>query len=164
MRWLPLASALLLLTGCFGDDSGRDPSAEFVKQVNAICRESDTRFAALGKPPGPRTAAYRQYVRNAEAVASDVSAKFRRLDAPRDLEPVLRQWRNEIDVLSRRTAAFQRASAKVEADAGTGARADAHFDAYSKTYAAMSASQKRLRRLTRRAGMTDCYETARSSP
>jgi hypothetical protein len=162
MRRFPVALAVLLLTGCFGDGGDPQPgtSADFVKQVNRICRESDIRFKALGKPPERDTPSYAQYVRDTQTIVTEVTAKVRRVPASRDLDPLLRQWRKEIDVLLRRGRSVRRATARVDADrraSRLSSRAyEAHLEASIKALGLLQASVGRLDRLTRRAGLTEC--------
>lgn len=162
MRSLPLVLAVLLLTGCFGDggDSRGGASADFAKQVNGVCRESNNRFKALGKPPERDTPSYAQYVRHTRTIAREVGAKMRRLRVPRNVDPVLRQWRRQIDVLSRQSASVGRATAQLEADIRadrlSGPESDAHLDALSKAEGDLIATTERLDRLSRRAGLTEC--------
>ena len=149
---MPLVCAVLLLSACFHQSE----SEEYAAEVEAICRESDARFEALGKPPTGGTAAYARYVRRAEAIATDVSARMKGVDVPRDLDSDLREWRNQTDVVSRRAAAVKKASAKVDAALRGERVSDSDTNALAAANRALLASTERLDRLTRRAGLDDC--------
>jgi hypothetical protein len=162
VRWVLLAVALLLTTGCF--DSDRDQTelltrVEYVKQANAICRDWGARIDALGKAPAGRRAR-EKHGRRAGALARAKLAELRRLRAPPRLQPMVREFQTKVLTLARQSGRHAKALAKVEADIRnrrfSSAQAKAHLQALTKAQRALLATIEQMRDLLRRLGLTDC--------
>lgn len=160
-RWPVIATALFLLAGCLdsGDHEGPLTRSEYLKKGNAICREADAKRLGLGRTPASGTTRYAQWLREGQAIGREQMARLSKLQAPRSLQPSLKNFRKLRQILSRRNRVLGQAVAKLQADLRnkrSGPRTEAHSTDLLQAERESLSTIKDIQRLLRGMGLSDC--------
>jgi hypothetical protein len=96
-----LAAVAITAAGCGGSGTGgsaggdRLALADFIAQADAICKEYDAKFEALGTPETPAEAA--DIVRSGSSIAVEQLGKLRELAPPADVEDRINEAYTALD-------------------------------------------------------------------